>query len=109
MLSPRVHNTVGNKAKSQDKGNKKTKYAKFSEKQIFLNPWYAHAYVNITDIGVVNIDRQPAETFDWYWLISIKTNEILGKSLQIYNLQFQFMYAYQGVNVFFFFGKFDIF
>lgn len=88
MLSPTVHNTVGNKTKSQDKGNKKIKYAKFSEKQIFLNPWYAHAYVNITDIGIVNVDRQPVETFDWHCLIYTKTNEIFGKSLQIYNLKF---------------------
>ena len=30
------------KGEYQNEGNKKTKHAKFSEKQTFLTPWYAH-------------------------------------------------------------------
>ena len=33
---------IRQKGEYQTEGNKKTKHAKFSEKQTFLTPWYAH-------------------------------------------------------------------
>ena len=36
---------IRKKGESQNGGNKKTKHAKFSEKQIFITPWYAQVHV----------------------------------------------------------------
>ena len=33
---------IKQKGESQNRGNKKAKHAKFSEKRTFLTPWYAH-------------------------------------------------------------------
>ena len=38
---------IRQKGESQNGGNKKIKHAKFSEKQTFLIPWYAHVRVRI--------------------------------------------------------------
>ena len=32
------------KGESQNRGNKKTKFAKFYEKRLFLTPWYTHVF-----------------------------------------------------------------
>ena len=46
------HNTsvIGQNGKSQNGGDKKTKYAKFSEKRTFTTLWYAHVHACIYDI-----------------------------------------------------------
>ena len=40
---------IRQKGESQNGGNKKSKHAKFSEKQTFLTPWYAHVRVRIRE------------------------------------------------------------
>ena len=40
---------IRQKGKSQNRGNKKAKHAKFSEKRTFLTPWYAYVCVRIRD------------------------------------------------------------
>ena len=38
---------VGTTGESQNRGNKKTRYVKFSEKLTYLNPWYEHVGIRI--------------------------------------------------------------
>ena len=46
------HNTsvIRENGKSQNGGDKKTKYAKFSEKRTFTTLWYVHVHACIYDI-----------------------------------------------------------
>ena len=41
-----ILSVIKQKGESQKGYFKKTKYTKFSEKQVFLTPWYAHVYVS---------------------------------------------------------------
>ena len=64
---------------SQNRGNKKAKHTKFSEKRIFLNPWYAHVHVCFSEnLACFAFTLPPF----WDSLFCLITNELWGWKLK---------------------------
>ena len=68
---------IRQKGKSQNGCFKKTKHTKFSEKQIFPTPWYAHACVDIRGLDMFVFWKIWHALFSWNTCFEIRLFALL--------------------------------